>query len=119
MRYHHEEKQTMHRFYGTEYKCDHPAYTKCTLYLIGSKGLAVVQQRYDPDSKKTWWDCIDDELIDQLYLHPKFKGYFDSHASEPKNDIYPTVTIRQIMWGLRMKPLKRHPWETVFDHCPI
>ena len=28
-------------------------YDSCTLYLIGKRGLAVIQQRYDPDTKKT------------------------------------------------------------------
>ena len=48
-----------------------------------------------------------------------FKDYFEKHAGPPQNHIYPTVTIRQIMWALKMKPLKRQPWETAFDKCPI
>ena len=30
-----------------------------------------------------------------------------------------TVTVRQIMWALRMKPLKKERWETVFDRSLI
>ena len=33
--------------------------------------------------------------------------------------LYPTVTIRQIMWALKMKPIKRERWETVFDRRNI
>lgn len=32
---------------------------------------------------------------------------------------YPTVTIRQIMWALKMKPIKRERWETVFDRRDV
>lgn len=48
--------------YGQIYICNHPVYSKCTLYKIGSKGLAVIQQRYDPISKTTWWGEIDSWL---------------------------------------------------------
>lgn len=79
--------------------CDHPAYNSCTLYSIGKKGLAVIQQRYDPETKKTWWTEIDPWLTDQLYLHPKFKEFFDDRSGPATDGLYLTVTIRQIMWG--------------------
>ena len=41
--------------YGEIYICDHPVYSRCTLYQIDKKGLAVIQQRYDSETKKTWW----------------------------------------------------------------
>lgn len=34
-------------------------------------------------------------------------------------EYFPTVTVRQLMWALRMKPLKKERWETSFDHVPI
>lgn len=105
--------------YGETYLCDHPVYDRCTLYLINDKGLAIIQQRYDPNTKATWWTEIDPWLTDELYMHPKFPLYFGKHSGECKNGLYPTVTIRQIMWGLKMKPLKREVWETVFDHRDI
>lgn len=117
MRYHYEQSNIVTYMYGELYFCNHVIYGRCTLFRIGDKGLAVIQQRYD--NKKTYWTEIDSWLVDKLYLHPGFKQYFDKYASESKNDIFPTVTIRQIMWGLRMKPLKREPWETYFDHSPI
>lgn len=104
---------------GQVYSCDHPVYSRCTLYLRGEEGLAVVQQRYDPETKATSWREVDGWLVDTLYLHPRFPEYFEKHAGKPTNDIYPTVTLRQLMWALKMKPLKKEPWETVFDHCPI
>ena len=105
--------------YGKTYNCDHPAYNKCTLYELGDKGLAVIQQRYDKDTKNTWWSEIDPWLTDVLYLHPGFKGFFDKRAGKCSDELYPTVTIRQIMWALKMKPLKKERWETVFDRKDI
>ena len=96
MRYHYEKPSTYYSVFGSTYECNHPVYSKCTLYLIGRKGLAVIQQRYDPDTKKTWWTEIDPWLTDQLYLHTGFKEFFDNRSGEAKDGLYPTVTIRQI-----------------------
>ena len=105
--------------YGTTYICDHPVYSFCTLFKIGKKGLAVIQQRYEPVTKATTWDKIDPWLTDTLYLHPKFKEFFDERSGECIDGIYPTVTIRQIMWALKMKPIPRERWETCFDRRDI
>ena len=79
----------------------------------------MIQQRYDPISKRTWWGAIDEWLTDGLYLHNEFKGYFDERCGVEKDGLYPTVTIRQIMWALKMKPLPKERWETVFDRKDI
>lgn len=115
MRYHYEKPKIFLSMYGCTYVCDHDVYSRCTLYLSGNKGLAVIQQRYDIKIKATWWGEIDPWLTDELYLHPKFKEYFKERAGECKDGLYPTVTIRQIMWALKMKPLPKERWETVFD----
>lgn len=119
MRYHYEKPDVSVPMYGETYICDHPVYYACTLYKIGVLGLAVIQQRYREDRKSTWWNAIDDNLRNDLYLHHGFLEYFKKMAGPCKNTCYPTVTIRQIMWALKMKPLKREPWETCFDHSPI
>ena len=105
--------------YDNTYICDRPVYDRCTLYQIDNKGLAVIQQRYDQETKTTWWSEIDPWLTDTLYLHPKFKEFFDNRAEETTNGLYPTVTIRQIMWALKMKPIKKEQWETCFDRRNI
>lgn len=115
MRYHYEKPELYCSMYGKLYICDHPIYSRCTLFTINNKGLAVIQQRYNNRTKRTWWSEIDPWLTDGLYLHPDFKQYFDERAEECTDGLYPTVTIRQIMWALKMKPLKRQRWETVFD----
>jgi len=105
--------------YGERYGCNHPVYDSCTLFKIGEKGLAVIQQRFDSETKSTFWTEIDDCLTDALYLHPGFKDFFDRRAGICTDGLYPTVTIRQIMWALKIKPLPKHRWETVFDRSPI
>lgn len=119
MRYHYEKPTIYLARYGTTYICDHPVYNECTIFEIGKNGLAVIQQKFDPKTKKTWWGEIDPWLIDDLYLHPKFKEYFDQRAGRRIDGFYPTVTIRQIMWALKMKPIPRERWETCFDRKDI
>lgn len=119
MRYHFDKPALWYQTYGKTYICDHPVYNRCTLFLIDNFGLAVIQQRYNVKNKTTWWDEIDPWLADKLYLHEHFIDYFESHAGFANGELYPTVTIRQIMWGLRMKPLPKEPWETVFDRATI
>lgn len=104
--------------YGETYTCDHPVYDKCTLFKIGERGLAVIQQRAD-EQKRTWWSEIDPWLTDTLYLHENFKAFFDERSGECINGLYPTVTIRQIMWALKLKPVARERWETCFDRRNI
>lgn len=115
MRYHYEKPNIFLSMYGTTYSCDHPVYDRCTLFQIENKGLAVVQQRFNYETKETRWTQIDPWLTDALYLHPKFKEFFEKRAGECKDGLYPTVTIRQIMWALKMKPIQRKRWETCFD----
>lgn len=115
MRYHYEKPDIYVSMYGSTYTCNHPVYDKCTLFQIQDKGLAVIQQRFNKKLKTTLWDEIDPWLTDALYLHPKFKSYFDERSGECRDGLYPTVTIRQIMWALKIKPIPRERWETCFD----
>lgn len=119
MRYHYEKPTIYVSMYGLTYTCDHPVYSRCTLFQIGDKGLAVIQQRFNRNTKQTWWTEIDPWITDDLYLHPKFKEYFDERAGLSTNGLYPTVTVRQIMWALKMKPIPRNRWETCFDRRAI
>lgn len=119
MRYHYQKPEIYSSMYGERYACDHPVYTSCTLFKIGEKGLAVIQQRYDSSTKHTWWGELDPWLTDSLYLNQNFKPYFESRATDKVNDLYPTVSVRQIMWALKMKPLPKERWETCFDRRDI
>ena len=119
MRYHYEKPTLYMSMYGNTHIFDHPVYDKCTLFKIGNRGLAVIQQRYDEVTKKTWWGELDPWLTDDIYLNPGFKSFFDERSGEMSDGLYPTVTIRQLMWGLKMKPIRRERWETCFDRRHI
>lgn len=119
MRYHYEKPSIYLSMYGELYICNHPVYQRCTLFTINDKGLAVIQQRFNTVDKSTCWTELDPWLTDDLYLHKNFKTYFDERSGKCKNGLYPTVTVRQIMWALKMKPLPRQRWETVFDRREI
>lgn len=119
MRYHYEKPTIYVSMYGKVYTCDHPVYSRCTLFEIDEFGLAVIQQRYNDETKVTWWTELDPWLANDIYLHPKFKDYFDKRAEKCTDGLYPTVTVRQIMWALKMKPIPRERWETVFDRSYI
>lgn len=119
MRYHYDKPTNYTSVYGAIYDCDHPVYDKCTLFKIDKKGLAVIQQRYDESTKTTWWTEIDPWMTDAIYLHPKFREFFEDRSGTATDGLYPTVSIRQIMWGLKMKPLPKERWETCFDRRSI
>lgn len=119
MRYNYQLTGKRYHIYGDTYHCDHPLYDACTLYKDGTKGLAVIQEYYLASSKKHMWSKVDSMLVDEIYYNGDFKMVFDRYAAEPKDGLYPTLTIRQIMWALRMKPLPKEPWETSFDRKPL
>lgn len=119
MRYHYKKPSIYLSMYGNTYACNHPVYDKCTLFSTKDKGLAVIQQRYDESTKQTWWGELDPWLTDDLYLHPKFAEFFNERAGASTDGLYPTVTIRQIMWALKLKPIPRQRWETCFDRRDI
>ena len=111
MRYYYEPPIEYSVTAAETYKCDHKLYSKCTLYLFGVKGLAVVQQRWSERMKVSWWGPIDPWLIDDIWNQEGFMTIFDKHADYPEFGVYPTVSIRWLMWQLRMKPIKREDWE--------
>ena len=76
MRYHFEKPTTYSSMYGSAHICNHPIYNEYTLFKIGDKGFAIVQQRFYSDTKRTWCDCIDPWLNDSLYLRPSFRDFF-------------------------------------------
>ena len=119
MRYYSQKPLISIPWHGETYICNHPVYSKCTLFRIKKRGLAVIQQRYDKKTKHTYWTQIDAWIANALYGQPAFQLYLDKRAGEPKEGIYPTATVRQVMWAIRMKPLKRERWETVFDRKDI
>ena len=119
VRYHYDKPAIFLSMYGKTYICEHPVYNSCTLFEIDGSGLAVIQQRFDSEHKTTWWGEMDPWLTDDIYLHPGFREYFDKRAGTCTDGLYPTVTVRQLMWALKMKPLPRERWETCFDRRSV
>lgn len=119
MRYYSEPPPFSVQCFGEVYRCDHPIYDRCTLFRDKEKGLAIIQQRFDPETKRTWWGEIDGWIANALYVRPKFHTYFKNRAKPPENGLYPTISVRQVMWYVRMKPLRKERWETVFDRKDI
>lgn len=115
MRQHYVPPDIFLSMYGEIYTCNHPVYERCTLFRIRERGLAVIQQRYDELSKATYWCEIDPWLTDAIYLDPGFISCFNEYAGVISGGVYPTITVRQLMWRLKMKPLPKEIWETSFD----
>lgn len=94
------------------YKCDHPLYNRCTLYFTNGIGLAVVREYFNQINKHRWWGEVDKELAEDIYRSEKFEKFFQKFAGPKDNDmIFPTISVRKIMWQLRMKPLEKEIWE--------
>ena len=112
MRYFTEKPKDPIRNRKYNYECNHPLYSTCTLFKIEDKGLAVVQQRFNAKLKVFWYGPIDTWLADKIFWDDGFELYFFKHAENCKDGLYPTVTVRQLMWALKMKPLKKEWWES-------
>lgn len=119
MRYHYEKPDIYIPIYGERYHCNHPVYDTCTVFRSRNMGLAVIQQRFDERAKSVHWSEIDAWLANDIYLNSGFKAYFDERSGTCKDGLYPTVTVRQIMWSLKMKPIPKEWWETIFDRRDI
>ena len=119
MRYHYEEQDRGAPRYGLTYNCNHPVYRRCTLFCVRGNGLAIIRQYFNAENKTTFWAELSRDLAADIYLNPGFEAFFNKRAGACKNGLYPTVTVRQIMWALRMKPLPKKRWETVFDRKDI
>lgn len=119
MRYHHQRRD-VYVEYGETYICNHPLYSKCTLFKENDgRGVAVIQQRFDPVEKTTYWTDIDPDLTMDLYLNENYRNFMRLRARLPTDGLYPTVSIRQMMNAMKMKPLIKEEWETVFDRKDI
>ena len=55
MRYYYQPKKQDSSRFSHIYVCNHPLYSRCTLYQFNNLGLAVIQQRFDADEKVTYW----------------------------------------------------------------
>ena len=122
MKYYYEPPEKWKTGGWKTYKCNHPLYNRCTLYTGEDNnwneiGIAVVQMRFNDASKAFWWGSIDPRIAYDICQQETFGEFFYENAAEPdENGLYPTFTIRQIMWALRMKPLRKEYWELDIFH---
>ena len=87
---------------------DHPVYKRGMIFERDGRAVILVQKRIS--CKYVYWDAIDYWLANDIYEHPRFKAWFEEHASNP-----PMIfQVRSVMWALRMKPLPKEEWEEYF-----
>lgn len=73
--------------------------------------MAVVQEHFISGTKMTYWGTIDPDLANDIYICDGFQSIFEKISGREKDGIFPTVTVRKLMWALRMKPLAKEFWE--------
>lgn len=82
------------------------------MYKNGPLGLIVIQEHYNKNTRARWWGPVVPWLAYDIYINSGFSDYFNKNASQiNEKGLYPTVTVRKIMWALRMKPLRKEYWE--------
>lgn len=88
--------------------CNHPLYSRCTLFRDGEVGLAVVERCFNRWLKNIFWEPIHPHLAGDISRNKNFKRVFEALSAPPdENGIYPTVNARSLMWALRMPPLEK------------
>ena len=85
MRYHYESAGRTYEAYGQLYICNHPVYSRCTLFLIRDNGLAVIRQYFNQKDKCTYWREIGKNLASDIYLNPNFPEFFEKRAKPCKD----------------------------------
>ena len=113
MRYFYEkpEEAKDHSIYFK--RVNHPLYNSCRLYMISEEeGLAIIQKRFNSKLKVFFYSAPDSWIMDEILKCSGFVDYTFKHAGECKDGIFPTVTVRQVMYALKMKPLKKEWWES-------
>lgn len=115
MRYFYEEGPGDGQTHGSMFIANHPMFRRATLYFEDGIGLLVVQQYYNPITRKCWWDMVEQRLADDIFLHENFKEFFKKHAKPIKNGRFPIVQVRKMMWEMRMKPMQKEAWESWFS----
>ena len=115
MRYYYEKPSETEQIFGRNYYCRHPLFGLGTLYFEDGIGVIVIQQHFDEINKTISWGPIDPWLANDIYTNPNFNDWFLNMAKEKDaNGWFPVISVRKVMWALRMKPLKREFWE-VFE----
>ena len=87
MRYHYQKPDIYRSMYGETYICNHPVYNKCTLFRIGDNGLAVIQQRFNAETKSTWWVRAKIHEQFRFEIYTKTNGVMEAVLPDMELDI--------------------------------
>ena len=94
-------------------RLNHPLYNSCCLFETKEgTGLAIVQRYFNPKMKVYWYGAVESWIMDEVVKHDDFLPYIYKNSEEAILGVYPTVNIRQVMYALKMKPLKKEWWES-------
>ena len=97
---------------GELYSCNHPFYNQCTLFRKADYGFAVIKEFFSKTKKTRWWGPIEPWIAGDIYLSERFDSVFEKYAGKvDEQGLYPTLPLRKVMWGLRMKSLRKGFWE--------
>lgn len=111
MKYYSEKPDICVPVFGESVDPEHPVYKRGTLYFEKGRGLIVTQQHFNPDTRECWWGAVDSWIANDIYTSKGFPAFFMRNATPTDHPIF---ELRKIMWALRMKPLRKEPWEDYF-----
>lgn len=94
----------------TSKEIDDPVFSACTWITDGEKQLAVIQQMWDAEHKRSKWSEVEPELLEKIKKSPDMQEYFNLNSK--KSPGYEIRTIRQVLHGLKIKPPKLEVWES-------
>lgn len=108
MRYFREMPTNTKQMYGEiVYNSAHPLCRSYTLFKGRDMGFGVAQMRFDPLTKSCYWDAVDADIANDIYLNPGYPELFSKLA----NQSFTIYNVRKVMWLLRMKPIPTEYWE--------
>lgn len=119
MRYHTKKPDMNIKVFGEIYITNHPLYNSGTIFRIKDRGLVIIQQYFDSKTKHTYWGPLENWIANLIFVNKDFMKLFDKYASDGTYGYYATITMRHAMNWLKIKPIKKELWETVFDRTII
>ena len=67
-----------------------------------------MQKHFDPVSRSMWWGSLDPWLACDIQKSENYKAFFERYANPEHSFV---ISVRKLMWELRMKPPPKEFWE--------